>query len=181
MRLHTEHVLGCGAQKLWRLMFDPSFDIEHAMKANRVRRHEVLSHSTTEATWHIRSRSTPSAPIPKFLAKWAGTEFAFETTLQHEANSNWGEAMLRPSRMPERFLMRFRIELVPESDTRCRRMMDWQIEFRSLGQGIAQLVEQRIGQSIERFIASEILQGLDASAHFINTYCQKNDRLTPGH
>lgn len=179
MRLYTEHVLCCGAERLWRLMFDPSFDKEHAMKANRVRRHEVLSCSTTEATWHIRSRSTPSAPIPKFLAKWAGTEFSFETTLQHAANSNWGEAMLRPSLMPERFSMQFRIELVPELDTRCRRRMDWQIEFRSLGQGIAQLVEQRIGQSIERFIASEILQGLDASAHFIDTYCQKTDRLTP--
>src|SRR5262249_21533551 len=162
MRLRKEHVIASDAEELWRRLFDPAFDREHAVVANRMRAHEILSCKPTGELWELRTRSTPSTPVPRFVVKWIGAELSFDTTLTRRCGASSGTGVLKASVMPERIHLGFRIEIVPEEPGRCRRVMDWEIRI----DGAPPLIQPLV----ERFIARELGQSLDASARFIDGY-----------
>src|SRR3990167_443775 len=124
MHLRSEHLLNCSAEELWRLSFNCEFDRQHAMTAMRMREHEALSCTTSGETWQLRTRSTPSSPIPKFVQRFVPA-FSTETTFTHRPGTDYGVGVLRASVMPEQIHMSFRLEVIPEPSGGCRRIMEW--------------------------------------------------------
>ncbi len=160
MKLVKEHRINLPASRYLELAFDPSFEKRISIEGMGNQACEMLNRSVDGPTWSMHTRVTPPDNMPGFIKKLVGGGFWMEDRRSHPKGAMEAAGELVPSALRDKVKMSYKLRLVADGDQACRRIMDWEIEVKIFG----------IGGQVEKFIASEIEKGLDASARFFNQH-----------
>lgn len=163
MKMHKEHRIECSVERFYALMFDPDFERRMNLEAMDMQAHEVLERDVASGLWRMRCRMTPKDNMPAFLKKLLGASFSLEETMTHEKGSGKAQVTLTPSALRDKSRMGYTMQVVPEGEGACRRIMDWDLEIKIFG----------IGGQVEKFALGEIEKGVEASARFMNAELKK--------
>ncbi len=165
MKAHKEHRIACSPARFFELMFDPDFSQRLNREGMAVDAYEILERDVSGPTWRLRARVTPKDNMPGFLKKLIGASFSYEEVLTHQAGSDRASATMIPSAMRDKTRLSYEVRVTPDGDA-CKRAMDWEVEIKVFG----------LGGQIEKFALSEIERGMEASARYYNSHCQKPEQ-----
>lgn len=160
MRFQKEHRIELPVARYFELSFNPDFMRRLNVEGMKVQAYDVLERNVDGPRWTLRSRVSPQDNMPGFLKKLIGGGFSYEEHLAHEKGSTTATCTMTPSVMRDKLTMKYTMTLTPEGDHACRRTMAWDLEVRIFG----------VGGQIEKFAASEIERGMDASAAFMSQH-----------
>jgi len=160
MRLKKEHRLNIPASRYFELMFDPEFDKKLNLEGMGIAKWELLDRNVDGASWSQRVRITPPDNMPGFVKKIVGDSFHYEERRTHQKGSDSASGEMTPNVMRDKLKMGYRMQIIPDGENACRRIMDWEIEVKIFA----------IGGQIEKFAMGEVEKGTDASAKFFNSH-----------
>lgn len=163
MRLTKEHRIQIPASRYFELMFDPEFEKRMSQESMHTQAWELLERSVDGPAWNMRCRITPADNMPGFIKKLIGGGFSFEEKRTHQKGSDSAASEMIPSVMRDKLRMGYKLRLIPDGEEACRRVIDWDIEVKIFG----------IGGQVEKFIASEVERGTDATARYLNQHAAK--------
>lgn len=158
MKFQKEHRISMPAARFMELMFDAAFDKQMQLEGMGNVGHDVLERSVAPGGWVMRTRMVPKDNMPAFIKKLVGGGFSMEERRLHQQGTDSATGELSPSALRDKVKMGYRLRVVPDGETACKRIMEWEVEVKIFG----------IGGQIEKFIAQEIERGMDASAAFFN-------------
>ena len=164
MRFKKEHRLNVSAARYFEIMFDSDYDKRMNLEGMNIAKWELLERNVDGTIWTMRTRVTPPDNMPGFVKKIAGDTFSYEEKRTHTKGSDTASAEMIPSVMRDKLRMAYRLQIVPDGENACKRIMDWELEVKIFA----------IGGQIEKFAAGEIEKGTDASARYINSTAAKN-------
>ncbi len=168
MKFLKEHRINLPVSRYIELAFDPSFEKRISIEGMGNQACEILSRSVDGPVWTMHSRITPPDNMPAFIKKLVGGGFSMEDRRSHSKGAMEASGELSPSALRDKVKMGYKLRLVADGDQACRRIMDWEIEVKIFG----------IGGQVEKFIASEIEKGLDASARFFNQHGSQHGKAS---
>jgi len=168
MKLVKEHRINVSAARYIELAFDHAFDKRINIEGMGNQACELLNRSVDGPTWTMHSRITPPDNMPGFIKKLVGGGFAMEDRRTHQKGALDATGELLPSALRDKVKMGYKLRVVPDGDSACKRIMDWEIEVKIFG----------IGGQVEKFIAGEIEKGLDASARFFNQHAATHGKAS---
>jgi hypothetical protein len=160
MRLKKEHRINISASRYFELMFDAEFDKKLNLEGMGIGKWELLERNVDGATWTQRTRVTPPDNMPGFVKKIVGDSFHYEERRTHQKGSDSASAEMAPNVMRDKLKMGYRMQVIPDGENACRRIMDWEIEVKIFA----------IGGQIEKFAMGEVEKGTDASARYFNSF-----------
>lgn len=160
MKVRTEHRIACAPHKFWELFFNPDFRRGLNMQGMAANDYMVLERETHGPSWKMRSKIVPKDNMPGFLKKLVGSAFHFEETTTYESGSNRARVQMIPSALRDKVRMNYEIQVVPDGESACKRVMEWDIEVKLFG----------VGGMAEKFAANEVVSGGDAGARFFNQH-----------
>ncbi len=163
MRVQKEHRIELSQARYFELMFDAETARRLNVEAMNAESYEVVERNVEGDAWTLRSKVTPKDNMPGFLKKLIGTTFTYEEQLSHEKGSDRASATVIPGAMRDRTKMSYVVQVIPEGDNACRRIIDWEIEVKMFG----------VGGQIEKFAAGEMERGMEASARFFNNLAKQ--------
>lgn len=160
MRFQKEHRIEIPTPRFFELMFDTAYIKRMNLEAMNVQSYEPISHKVDGDAWVMFNKVTPQDNMPGFLKKIIGTTFSYEEETRHQKGSDTATVTMTPNVMRDKVKMAYRLRAVPDGDSACRRIMEWEIEVKIFG----------VGGQIEKFAAGEIERGMDNSARFMNAH-----------
>lgn len=158
MKFQKEHRIEMPASRFFELMFDTAYMKRMNLEAMNVQGYDNQARSVDGPTWTMRNTVTPQDNMPGFLKKLIGTTFSYTEDATHQKGSDSATVTMTPNVMRDKVRMGYKLRVVPEGDSACRRIMEWEIEVKIFG----------VGGQIEKFAGAEIERGMDNSARFMN-------------
>lgn len=160
MRVHKEHRIACSAEQLWKVMFDTDFERRMNLEAMEASQYDVLEHSVGGPEWRMRTKMVPKDNMPGFIKKMVGDAFSMEESIVHKGGTDRASAQIQPSAMRDKVKLRYEVQVVPDGDAACKRIVDFDIEVKIFA----------VGGQIEKYAAGEIERSLETSARFLNQH-----------
>lgn len=124
MRLRKEHRLNISASRYFEIIFDPEFDKKMNLEGMGIAKWDLLERNVDGATWTLRTRIQPPDNMPGFVKKIVGDSFFYEEKRTHQKGSDIVTSDMAPNVMRDKLKMGYRMQIIPDGDNACRRIMD---------------------------------------------------------